>query len=459
MIDFEQGSLIFGKYKVVSLLGKGSFSKVYLVQHIKLESYRAIKCILKQDELYEQLMREVGILRGIRNENIPLIYDIEEDEECSYIIEEFCQGVSLREYVLSDRIITIRDIIDYSMQISNLLCYLHSQEKRILYLDLKPDNLIISDNSIKLIDFGAAVICDDCRRDDAFFGSERYSSPEQKQGGDIDIRCDVYSFGVLLEFMLKAFKRRVGICDKEKVKELDKLSKRCKATNPAVRIDSFEAVKEQLQNIREEKKQDKKFFRRIRKNESKKRGFRTVGIMGAVKGCGSTHITLMVADMIKKKEGGRIACVDLSGGSDYFFVCKAEDGDTVGEKLVFKDIGYYPKGNEQLLLKLINEDYDHIIIDFGNRSRVAKKEFMLCDVKLLVGLTSDWRLPVFEEFLKNNEEAIKKGKWGVVFNLTGENKAKKLGERYKLKAVGMGFEENFNNASQSSFDKICSLFE
>ena len=89
-MDLEKGSVLFGKYKIIKKVGEGSFAKVYLSVHVKLNSYRAIKCILKKDMHYEQLMREVNILKNVRNEHIPIIYDIEECGEGSYIIEEFC---------------------------------------------------------------------------------------------------------------------------------------------------------------------------------------------------------------------------------------------------------------------------------------------------------------------------------------------------------------------------------
>ena len=296
MLHIEEGSVLFGKYRIVKKVGEGSFAKVYLSIHIKLNTYRAIKCILKKDMLYEQLMREVNILRDIKHDNIPTIYDIEEDEDSAYIIEEFCEGPSLKEYVSSGRLDGINKVVDFSLQISRLLEYLHSHEQHILYLDLKPDNLIISNGVIKLIDFGAAVIGDEIGRQGAYYGSISFGSPEQRRGRKVDNRSDVYSFGKLLLYMLE------GVKDNNKRKTLEKVANRCLCMTPMLRYKDMNCVKMKLKAISMNKEVAK---------EEREYGHMRVCICESVEGIGAFEMSLMMMLFLKEKIG--TSYVDLSG--------------------------------------------------------------------------------------------------------------------------------------------------
>lgn len=94
-----QQEIWFQKYKILHLLGKGGTAKVYLAEHIILNSYRAIKVISKQHPLYSFQRNEAFILKNLKHSCIPIIYDIEEDEEGSYIVEQYLEGKNLKEYV------------------------------------------------------------------------------------------------------------------------------------------------------------------------------------------------------------------------------------------------------------------------------------------------------------------------------------------------------------------------
>lgn len=91
--------ILFDKYRIVKVLGSGGSATVYLAQHIKLESFRAIKCIRKDNPLYNNALKEAYILKNLRHSNIPIIYDIDEDLRCSYIIEEYIEG----EYIIESQ--------------------------------------------------------------------------------------------------------------------------------------------------------------------------------------------------------------------------------------------------------------------------------------------------------------------------------------------------------------------
>lgn len=283
----EEGCILFGKYRIIKCIGQGGFSKVFLARHIKLDVNRAIKCILKEDMLYEQLMREISILRSVRNENIPLIYDIEEDEDSAYIIEEFCEGESLKEYAKVNNSISINTVYEFSLQIGRLLEYLHSHKQRILYLDLKPDNLIISNDTIKLVDFGASIYSHEQGQASAYMGSVAYSSPEQKMGKSIDNRSDIYSFGVIMQFMMDNLVR-----DSDKKGNLYKsyirILTRCTKGYPMFRYGDMKGVIEDLS------KAVKTGTRKTKEKECAKYKAMRIAVCEGSRGAGAIEVGIML---------------------------------------------------------------------------------------------------------------------------------------------------------------------
>ena len=306
-MDLEKGSVLFGKYKIIKKVGEGSFAKVYLSVHVKLNSYRAIKCILKKDMHYEQLMREVNILKNVRNEHIPIIYDIEECGEGSYIIEEFCEGTSLKEYVSTGKLKGISEVINYSSQICDVLDYLHSHEQRILYLDLKPDNLMISQDKIKLVDFGAAVSRETIEGDNErlYYGSVTYSSPEQKKGKYIDNRSDIYSLGKVILFLLdKAPRLRE---EDNMAFGLRKIAKRCVSNNPLFRYNTVEGIKKDLVACSKRSPRLQSAYKKLACEDYKAM---KVCVCESDYGIGAFPLSLMIAKYLS--ENMRTTYVDLS---------------------------------------------------------------------------------------------------------------------------------------------------
>lgn len=147
---------MFGKYRVLSTLGTGNSSTVYLAEHIRLNVYRAIKCIPKDTSLVSSPSSEATLLKNLNHPGIPIIYDIEEDEHFFYIIEEFIQGQSIDTFVSYQKI-SHELLIKLGIQLCDILDYLHHlMPYPILYQDLKPEHIIVCGNQIKLIDFGIA---------------------------------------------------------------------------------------------------------------------------------------------------------------------------------------------------------------------------------------------------------------------------------------------------------------
>ena len=142
---------MFGKYRVLSTLGTGNSSTVYLAEHIRLNVYRAIKCIPKDTSLVSSPSSEATLLKNLNHPGIPIIYDIEEDEHFFYIIEEFIQGQSIDTFVSYQKI-SHELLIKFCIQLCDILDYLHHlMPYPILYQDLKTACPSVSHLTIKNI--------------------------------------------------------------------------------------------------------------------------------------------------------------------------------------------------------------------------------------------------------------------------------------------------------------------
>lgn len=247
----KEGSIIeviwFSKYRIISELGQGGTATVYLAEHILLGTYRAIKRISKHQVGYHQLMNEVHILKSLNHPNIPIIYDIEEDENYSYIIEEYLEGESLKAYRLRLSHIDERSVLDFAFQICDLILYLHNLESSVLYLDLKPDNILINKGKLKLLDFGAALYEQQYADAGCYLATLNYAAPE-RWSNKADQRSDIYSIGCLLYFLVTGVNYQPSYCARRwagifvRNRRIYKLIEQCLKPEPSERFQSVEEL-------------------------------------------------------------------------------------------------------------------------------------------------------------------------------------------------------------------------
>lgn len=197
----EQGKILFNRYIILNTLYETKNSKVYLSKHISLNDIRVIKKLFKNLLCEENFHSEASVLKSLKHDGIPIIYDIEEDDEAYYIIEEYIKGENLYNYIKVNGTISEDVAVNFGIQISEIISYLHKQKpKPILYLDLKPQNIIINNGRIYLVDFGNSMFADSIRK--YMSGTKGFAAPEQYTFKGIDFSTDVYGIGALLYFMV-----------------------------------------------------------------------------------------------------------------------------------------------------------------------------------------------------------------------------------------------------------------
>lgn len=240
-----QETILFGRYRILSELGRGSGTTVYLARHQKLGGYRAVKRILKDPESAWKI-READILNHLNHPQIPHIYDVEEDEEFFYMVEEYAEGESLEALMLQSSFITLDFICYIITETANILDYMHHLKPfPMLYQDLKPEHIIVGKNSVKLVDFGIADFLSKTGNKFQNYGTPRFCAPEKLSDAKVGIYTDIYSIGKLLEELIRAEGNHKSRC-------LMQIAKKAADPDRSARYasagDFLSAVKEQMQS-------------------------------------------------------------------------------------------------------------------------------------------------------------------------------------------------------------------
>ena len=206
-MDKYIGKRLDGRYEIHELLGVGGMAYVYKAYDNIEKRWVAIK-ILK-----EELAGNSDFLRRFRNEskaiavlshpNIVKVYDVSFGDRIQYIVMEYIDGITMKQYIEQQGEIKWREALYFTVQILRALQ--HAHEKGIIHRDIKPQNImLLEDGTIKVTDFGIARFsqAETQTMTDKAIGSVHYIAPEQARGGYINAKADIYSVGVMLYEML-----------------------------------------------------------------------------------------------------------------------------------------------------------------------------------------------------------------------------------------------------------------
>ena len=202
----EIGSLVDGKYKILNKVGQGGMSVVYLAMNEKANKQWAVKEVRKDgvldfESVKQGLVAETDILKKLSHPNLPSIIDVIDTEDSFIIIMDYIQGNSLNKALDEFGAQPQELVIDWAMQLCDVLGYLHSRTPAIIYRDMKPANIMLKpDGNITLIDFGTAREYKEKNlADTTCLGTVGYAAPEQFGGmGQTDARTDIYCLGATL---------------------------------------------------------------------------------------------------------------------------------------------------------------------------------------------------------------------------------------------------------------------
>ncbi|MCL1975823.1 MAG: Stk1 family PASTA domain-containing Ser/Thr kinase [Firmicutes bacterium] len=203
------GKLFNERYQIQEKLGSGGTSVVYKGQDILLNRKVTIKILREEyasnDEFVRRFRREAQAVASLSHGNIVSVYDVGFEENMHYIVMEFVEGHSLKEYIKQKGVLTVQIASVIMMQILDGISYAH--EHGIIHRDIKPHNILLSkDGRAKVTDFGIAVGMTDMTQtyntSSRIMGSVHYIAPEQVQGQPVTEKSDIYSAGVVFYEML-----------------------------------------------------------------------------------------------------------------------------------------------------------------------------------------------------------------------------------------------------------------
>ncbi|MBQ4517080.1 MAG: Stk1 family PASTA domain-containing Ser/Thr kinase [Clostridia bacterium] len=201
------GTLIGNRYEIVETIGKGGMAIVYKAKCQILNRYVALKVLrpeYREDkDFISRFKVEAQSAGSLSHPNVVSIYDVVQDDELDYIVMEYVEGVTLKQYIEAKGNIPWREAVDYAAQICAGLD--HAHKKGIVHKDIKPHNVIITrEGTLKITDFGIAKVMSSSTitTGNTTMGSVHYFSPEQARGGYTDVKTDIYSLGVVLYEMV-----------------------------------------------------------------------------------------------------------------------------------------------------------------------------------------------------------------------------------------------------------------
>ena len=306
---------------------------------MELDEYRAIKRVPKTFVNYELFRKEALILKGIRDQAIPIVYDLAEDEQYSYLIEEYLEGDSLYALIRESGHCSSAMTIRYGIQICHLVHIMHStMPTPVLYLDLQPKNLLLYKNTIKLIDFDHAVYADEAERLAERYGTAGCAAPEQYTGDVLDGRTDIYAIGAVLHYMLTGHftgeqvrpeqVKLSGITERR----LMRLIRKCLQKEKDRRFQTAEELEKALQKLWDQSENGVFQHGAKRMEESL-----VIAVAGSRHGVGTTHIAMgLVAYLQKCGMSAVYEEFNESGAVRQLAECRGARADSCGVFRIWK---------------------------------------------------------------------------------------------------------------------------
>ena len=231
-VQFAAG-LEIGQYRIESKLGEGGMSSVWLALDTRLGRRVAIKFLsddLADAEARRRFQREAQMASSLNHPHIVTVYDIGEFEGRQYLVTEYVDGGTLKDWIKEKRR-TAKEVAELLTGVADGLAAAH--QAGILHRDIKPMNILVARNGYaKLADFGLAKLAENGRIDLAarspegptrpglILGTIAYMSPEQAWGQPLDSRSDIFSFGVVLYEMFSGKRPFGGRTDLEVLKTI-----------------------------------------------------------------------------------------------------------------------------------------------------------------------------------------------------------------------------------------------
>ncbi len=202
MISKVLNNRLNNRYEIIELIGRGGMAYVYKAKDRKLNRYVAVKVLREEYTENEQFIkkfdRESQAAAGLSHPNIVSVYDVGVEGDIYYIIMEYVDGITLKQYLNKKGHLDYKEATRFIIDVAAALKCAH--EHKIIHRDIKPHNILLTRDLVpKVADFGIAraITSSTVTMTNQTMGSVHYISPEQARGGFVDERSDLYSLGIM----------------------------------------------------------------------------------------------------------------------------------------------------------------------------------------------------------------------------------------------------------------------
>jgi len=238
----ERENVLGGRYRLEKIIGKGGSGCVYLAVDYALGKSWAVKELSKMDAM---LLDEIEILRTLAHPMLPRIVDRIETEDKVYLVMDYLKGVNLRSILQKKKQFSVAQVLQWGIQLCDVLGYLHTHKPPIIYHDMKPGNILLMKNlELCLIDFGCAQFYHDANdRKTITAVTPGFAAPEQCQGV-ANVQTDIYNLGATIK----------ALCPKNIPPRLQKIIAKCQDENPTKRYQSVAKLERALRRVQRQKR-------------------------------------------------------------------------------------------------------------------------------------------------------------------------------------------------------------
>lgn len=197
------GKVLGKRYEIIEKIGGGGMAIVYKAKCALLNRFVAIKVLrpefINDKDLLDKFRKESQAAASLSHPNIVNVYDVGEEDDIYYIVMEYVDGKTLKEFIKEKGKLNKDEILDFTRQIA--LALKHAHANHVVHRDIKPHNILITeDHRAKVTDFGIALAATSSTitNTGSIIGSVHYFSPEQARGGYTDEKSDLYSLGIVM---------------------------------------------------------------------------------------------------------------------------------------------------------------------------------------------------------------------------------------------------------------------
>ncbi|KIL47669.1 Stk1 family PASTA domain-containing Ser/Thr kinase [Jeotgalibacillus campisalis] len=197
------GKRLNGRYKILRSIGGGGMANVYLARDMILERDVAVKVLrldyVNETDSMKRFQREAQSATSLTHSNIVSMYDVGDEDDQYYLVMEYVEGMTLKEYIQHHSPVPMKDAIKIMSQLTSAIS--HAHHNGIIHRDIKPQNILVDNNGdIKITDFGIAMALSatSITQTNSVMGTVHYLSPEQARGGIATKKSDIYSLGIVM---------------------------------------------------------------------------------------------------------------------------------------------------------------------------------------------------------------------------------------------------------------------